>query len=101
VKSLIALWMVGITCVFAPSASAQSDFPARPIKMYVPFPPGGGIDVTARIAADQIAKELGQSIVITIRAAAAARLQPTRSYAPIPTATRCSIIRSPASCMPP
>jgi tripartite-type tricarboxylate transporter receptor subunit TctC len=64
VKSLIALWMVGITCVFAPSASAQSDFPARPIKMYVPFPPGGGIDVTARIAADQIAKELGQSIVI-------------------------------------
>ncbi len=63
-KSLIALWMVGITCVFAPSASAQSDFPARPIKMYVPFPPGGGIDVTARIAADQIAKELGQSIVI-------------------------------------
>ena len=32
--------------------------------MYVPFPPGGGIDVTARIAADRLAKVLGQSIVI-------------------------------------
>jgi tripartite-type tricarboxylate transporter receptor subunit TctC len=43
---------------------AQSDFPSRPIKMYVPFPPGGGIDVTARIFADKASEILGQQIAI-------------------------------------
>jgi tripartite-type tricarboxylate transporter receptor subunit TctC len=45
-------------------ARAQSDFPSRPIKMYVPFPPGGGIDVTARIFADKASEILGQQIAI-------------------------------------
>src|ERR1700740_1199293 len=45
-------------------ARAQSDYPSRPIKMYVPFPPGGGIDVTARIFADKASEILGQQIAI-------------------------------------
>src|SRR5580693_1827443 len=45
-------------------ARAQSDYPSRPVKMYVPFPPGGGIDVTARIFADKASEILGQQIVI-------------------------------------
>ena len=45
-------------------AHSQSDFPSRPIKMYVPFPPGGGIDVTARIFADKASEVLGQQIAI-------------------------------------
>jgi tripartite-type tricarboxylate transporter receptor subunit TctC len=45
-------------------AEAQSDFPSRPIKMLVPFPPGGGIDVTARIAAQALTEVLGQQIVV-------------------------------------
>jgi tripartite-type tricarboxylate transporter receptor subunit TctC len=45
-------------------ARAQSNFPSRPIKMYVPFPPGGGIDVTARIFADKASEILGQQIAI-------------------------------------
>src|SRR5580704_19773886 len=45
-------------------AHAQADFPSRPIKMYVPFPPGGGIDVTARIAAEKLSEILGQQIAI-------------------------------------
>lgn len=51
-------------CAWTLPALAQADFPTRPIRMYVPFPPGGGIDVTARIAADQLSKVLGQSIII-------------------------------------
>jgi tripartite-type tricarboxylate transporter receptor subunit TctC len=46
------------------AARAQSDFPSRPIKMIVPFPPGGGIDVTARIAAQAMSDVLGQQIVV-------------------------------------
>ncbi len=46
------------------TARAQSDYPSRPIKMIVPFPPGGGIDVTARIAAQAMGDVLGQQIVV-------------------------------------
>jgi tripartite-type tricarboxylate transporter receptor subunit TctC len=46
------------------SAQAQSDFPTRPIKMIVPFPAGGGIDLTARVAAQKLGEALGQQIVI-------------------------------------
>jgi len=64
-QGLGALLIVCIAGACAFSASAQqSDFPMRPIKMYVPFPPGGGIDVTARIAADELSKVLRQPIVI-------------------------------------
>jgi tripartite-type tricarboxylate transporter receptor subunit TctC len=45
-------------------AGAQTDYPSRPIKMIVPFPPGGGIDMTARIAVQSLAGILGQQIVI-------------------------------------
>jgi tripartite-type tricarboxylate transporter receptor subunit TctC len=56
-----AAWALAL-CVMA--AHAQADFPSRPIKMYVPFPPGGGIDVTARIAAEKLSEILGQQIAI-------------------------------------
>ncbi len=45
-------------------ARAQVDYPSRSIRMIVPFPPGGGIDMTARIAAQSLAGILGQQIVI-------------------------------------
>ena len=54
-------WML---VAIAIPAAAQNDFPSRPIRMYVPFPPGGGIDVTARIFADKASEVLGQQIVI-------------------------------------
>jgi tripartite-type tricarboxylate transporter receptor subunit TctC len=59
--------IVSAACILAAcgaSAHAQSDYPSRPIKMYVPFPPGGGIDVTARIAAEKLSEILGQQIAI-------------------------------------
>jgi tripartite-type tricarboxylate transporter receptor subunit TctC len=46
------------------SARAQADFPARPIKFIVPFPAGGGIDLTARVAAQKLGDVLGQQIVV-------------------------------------
>jgi len=47
-----------------PPASAQAEFPTRPIKLIVPFPAGGGIDVTARIAAQALGDVLGQQVVV-------------------------------------
>ena len=55
--------VVAALCV-APGAAAAQDFPNRSITVVVPFPAGGPSDVVARIVADQMAKGLGQSLVI-------------------------------------
>ena len=46
------------------TARAQGKYPEKSIRLIVPFPPGGGVDLTARLLAEPLAKELGQSIVV-------------------------------------
>ena len=62
----MAKWLVGLVSVAfsAAGALAQSDFPNRPIRMFVPFAAGGGIDITARIAAQSLSDVLGQQVVV-------------------------------------
>jgi tripartite-type tricarboxylate transporter receptor subunit TctC len=55
------------------AAIAQS-YPTRPIKLIVPFPPGGPVDVTARIIAQHLPRTLGQTVVVENRAGAAGAL---------------------------
>jgi tripartite-type tricarboxylate transporter receptor subunit TctC len=55
---------------FVTVATAQ-EYPNRPIKFIVPYPPGGGTDVIARIVQEPLAAELGQPIVIDNRGGAA------------------------------
>ena len=43
---------------------AQSDYPSRPIKLVVPFPPGGTSDVMGRLMAEEMGKILKQSVVV-------------------------------------
>ena len=79
----LAAALVSITPFLAPIAHAQ-DWPARPIKLVVPFPPGGLIDNMARLVAPRLAQELGQPVVIdnkpgaggNVGAAEAARATP-------------------------
>ena len=79
----LAAAMVSITPLLVPAAYAQ-EWPARPIKLVVPFPPGGLIDNMARLVAPRLAQELGQSVVIdnkpgaggNVGAAEAARAAP-------------------------
>jgi tripartite-type tricarboxylate transporter receptor subunit TctC len=55
-------------------AAIAQPYPARPIKMIVPFPPGGPVDVTARIIAQHLPRTLGQTVVVENRAGAAGAL---------------------------
>ena len=58
-----------LSMVIAQAASAQ-EYPTRPIRVIVPFPPAGVVDVLARVLAPPLTKSLGQNIVIENRAGA-------------------------------
>lgn len=47
----------------AAPALAQGDFPNRPLRMIIPFPPGGGSDILGRLLAQRISDALGQPVV--------------------------------------
>ncbi len=55
---------------FAGSASAQAEWPTRPVRVMVPYPPAGGADTTARIVFAQVSALLGQQFVIENRGGA-------------------------------
>jgi tripartite-type tricarboxylate transporter receptor subunit TctC len=65
-------------------AQSQSDYPSRPVRVIVPWAPGGAVDTLARRISQKLAEQLGQSIVVenksgatgTIGAAEAARAAP-------------------------
>lgn len=62
---------IGINAAFAPSVLwATGSFPDRPIKMIVPFAPGGGVDVFARLIAQKLRDTRGWTVVVDNRSGA-------------------------------
>lgn len=62
------------TSLVSPSAAAQSTYPSRPIRLIVPFAPGGTTEVLARIIAQRMGENLGQQLVVDNRPGAAGSL---------------------------
>jgi tripartite-type tricarboxylate transporter receptor subunit TctC len=60
----ITVVAVALAAVAPPVAHAEGAWPAKPIRLIVPFPAGGQLDVVARLVADRIAPVLGQPIIV-------------------------------------
>ena len=58
----------------ATTAFAQASYPEKPIRLIVPFPPGGGTDIISRIVSDKLASTLGWKIVVENKAGAGGTL---------------------------
>src|SRR4051812_32671154 len=60
-----------VTSFFLVTASAAQDFPSRPVRLVVPWPPSGNVDITARTVSPALGDALGQQVVVENRAGAA------------------------------
>lgn len=62
--ALAAATALALILAASVAASAQEDFPARTVKMIVPYPPGGGTDLLARVLAQQLGEKWKQSVIV-------------------------------------
>jgi tripartite-type tricarboxylate transporter receptor subunit TctC len=70
-----AALMLVVLALFAGTAQVGAQpYPNRPIRLIVPFPPGGGVDISNRIVASKLTEVVGQQIVIENRSGASGLL---------------------------
>lgn len=75
-RSILGAAAAGLLASSVPLAAlaAEGNYPSRPITIVVPHPPGGPVDGVARLFADKLKDELGQSVVVDNRAGASSMI---------------------------
>jgi tripartite-type tricarboxylate transporter receptor subunit TctC len=66
----LLLAAAGLLLALAAPVAAQSDYPNRPIRLIIPFPPGGSNDVVGRVIAQHLGESLGKQVIVDNRAGA-------------------------------
>src|SRR5271157_4314953 len=71
-KRMIVVWFSVLVVLAAPCLlCAEAAFPAKPIQIWIGYPPGGGIDLLTRVLAEDAKKYLGQEVVVVNKPGAA------------------------------
>jgi tripartite-type tricarboxylate transporter receptor subunit TctC len=72
-RSIATLSMLAACAGFTPNVLAQAEpaYPTRPVRLIVPFGPGGGSDYVGRLVAQKLTEQLGQTVIVDNRPGAA------------------------------
>ena len=76
IARLVALVLLGAAMCQPRPAAAHADYPNRPIRLVVPYAPGGVPDTSARLLAQKLQGRIGQAVFVEIRPAATAASPP-------------------------
>src|SRR6202043_3682161 len=63
-----AVSVLALTCIAAvPDAACAQDYPSHPIKLVLPQPPGGAIDLIARTLSERLSEQMSQPVIVENR----------------------------------
>jgi tripartite-type tricarboxylate transporter receptor subunit TctC len=60
-------WVAGVAALVSGPALAQAPYPAKSVRLIVPYPPGGGTDTMGRMLAQKLTETLGQQVIVDNR----------------------------------
>lgn len=74
--TLVRVAIAALTVLLVPTTSFGQNYPSKPVRIVVPYPVGGAVDVMTRLVADRMASDLGQPVIVENRPGANANLGP-------------------------